>query len=631
MNKTIRNECSIIEELNVKLCSFNEVENDLHSNEWSFIVGSRKFTLYHQGNSLLFKGKGDLFDELNVSPDIIVKLILLHLFPSCPTGSTIREYSDFILILFTFMQSRGMVKISKIDLVDIFSYFIIHKVVRNMGDKSDTQIVRRLTPRAGATCYFLPTIIQRITHIFHMYDIDFSSVSNLTESKGKKHIKDAIEYLSVGELTYKDWMSGSSFNNLTLDYGRHYIEYLQDFYDDNYPIALALNHVDTIRKSILTRVGYKVHKNTVPMVYGLLTQVNIKESPHLKTFDGKKIDFLEKEIRNEYIRFIHPILKRNYILKEETVREIAKQIGVDTNIERSQHYADIERLRNILYFLTDEKEYSKLDNIVKYSNFNTSIKELEGIITSLSTRVTVPDLPTSTYIKQYVGEYFERNSSRDVLNFIRKVQKAGQTCVMAFTGWRRSEFGFPISSISSEPNQDVLDQYALPYRHNIHWHVFKTQQGTSLDREITQRTYEIIRSLSNFHCPLEHEPAIYSETYNIKQEPTSKNVSSNKMADACNANWYNFAMHYKPFKALNEISLLSELKNKVPLSESEVILLKNLSVNQHSEEWNYARNNNLLSEVKKRVEKELPVVSFMQTRTDISVAYSHASRSPNTI
>ncbi|MCC9660704.1 hypothetical protein LPA49_08995 [Pseudoalteromonas sp. MB41] len=619
MNKSIMKEYNIINELNSKLCSFNDTKNDLHADEWNFIVGSSEFTLYHSGNMLLLGNQGDFFNELNISPDIIVKLILLNLFPKCPTSSTIREHSDFTLILFTYMQRHGIVKVSQNDLVDIFSYFIMHKVVRNMTDKSDVQIVRRLTPRSWANCYFLPTIIQRITHILHMYDIEFSSVSSMTESKGKKHLKDAIKSVSIGELTYNDWKSGKSFNNLTLDYGRHYVEFLQDFYNENYPIALALNYVDSIREDILSRAGYKVHKNTVPMIYGLLTQVNVRENPHLKTFDRKKIDFLEKEIKQEYIRFIHPILKRNFILKDASVREIAQQIGIDTKNERYHHNADIERLRNILYFLTDDEDYPELSNVVKNSNFDTSIQELEEIIARMSARVPAPELPTSSYIKQFVGEYFERNSSRDVLNFIRKVQKAGQTCIMAFTGWRRSEFGFPVSSISSKLNHDVLDQYALPYRHNIHWHIFKTQRGTSLDREITQRTYELIRSMTNFHCPLEHEPAIYSETYNIKQDPTSKNVSSNKMADACNANWYNFAQHYKPFKVLNEISLFNELRNKVPLSESEAILFKSLSAHQHSEEWSYVINNPLLSEVKKRIEKELPVVSFMQTRTDISV------------
>jgi hypothetical protein len=620
MKHALKANNNIIEDLQERLYAFNSIENDLFKNEWHLRGDSGEFTLYHQANDVLLKSSAIFFENIDISPDLIIKLILLHLFPNSPSAATLREHSDFVLILFVYMQINNISVIKKEDLTDIYSYFIMHKVVRQRKDKNNAQIIQRLTPRGGQNCYFLPKIIQRITHILSFYNIEFSKVSNVSEARGIKYLKEAIEIISVGDITYKDWMAGGSFNNLTFDYGRHYIEFLQDFYEENYPIALALNHVDSIREDILGTVGYTVHKNTVPMIYGLLTQVDIKENRHLKTFDRSKIDILQQRVEKEYVDFIRPIRVKQFILKNETVIRIATMINISIDEERLTHLAEVERLRNILFFILDDKDYPELHKFIRNSNFDINITTLKKIILKLSKEVPEPELPTAYYIKQFVGEYYERNSSRDVLNFIRKVKKAGISCVAAFTGWRRSEFGFPMSSVSNIVNNDVIDQYSLPYRHHIHWHIFKTQKGTSLNREITQNTYELIRSLSKFHNPKYDEPAIYSETYNIADDLTSKKVSSSILADAATANWFNFIKHYKPFIALNEIEKLEELTNQHGnLTEEEALLVDELSKKKGSREWLYAEESILLRETKKRVEDELPLVSYMQTKTGISV------------
>lgn len=617
MKHELRTDYNVIEDLQERLYAFSDIGNELSNNEWHLIGGSGEFTLYHKGNDVLLRSDASFFDNIDISPDLTIKLILLHLFPNCPSSSTLREHSDFVLMLFVYMQKNDISVIKKEDLTDIYSYFIMHKVVKN---KNNALIIQRLTPRCGQNCYFLPKIIQRISHILSLYNIEFSKVSNLSETKGINYLKEALEIISVGEITYKDWMAGGSFNNLTFDYGKHYIEFLQDFYEYNYPIALALNYVDSIREDILATVGYTVHKNTIPMIYGLLTQVDIKENRHLKTFDRSKLDILQQCVKKEYVDFIRPILVKQFILKDETVTRIALMINISVDEDRLTHLAEVERLRNILFFILDDKDYSELYKFIKNSNFDVTITTLKKIILKLSKEVPEPELPTAYYIKQFIGEYYERNSSRDVLNFIRKVKKAGIACVAAFTGWRKSEFGFPVSAISNIVNNDVIDQYSLPYRHNIHWHIFKTQKGTSLDREITQKTYELIGSLSKFHNPKCDEPAIYSETYNIADELTSKKVSSNILADAATANWFNFTKHYKPFIALNEIDKLEELTNKnVNLSKAEALLVDELSKKKNSPEWQYAKKSILLRETKKRVEEELPLVSYMQTKTGVSV------------
>ncbi|MCJ8318581.1 MAG: hypothetical protein MJK12_03040 [Colwellia sp.] len=620
MKHALKADYNIIEDLQERLYAFNSIDNDLSKNEWHLKGRTGEFTLYHQGNDVLLKSSAVFFENIDISPDLIIKLILLHLFPKSPSSSTLREHSDFVLMLFIYMQTNDISVIKKEDLTDIYSYYIMHKVVRHKNDKNNAQIIQRLTPRGGRSCYFLPKIIQRISHILSLYNVEFSKVSNVSETKGVKYLKEALEIISIGEITYKDWMAGGSFNNLTFDYGRHYIEFLQDYYEENYPIALALNHVDSKREDILGTVGYTVHKNTVPMIYGLLTQVDIKENRHLKTFDRSKIDILQQRVKKEYVDFIRPILVKQFILKDETVTRVASMINISIDEERLTHLAEVERLRNILFFILDDKDYPELHKFIKNSNFDITITTLKKIILKLSKEVPEPELPTAYYIKQFVGEYYERNSSRDVLNFVRKVKKAGISCVAAFTGWRKSEFGFPKSAISNIVNNDVIDQYALPYRHNIHWHVFKTQKGTSLDREITQKTYELIGSLSKFHNPECDEPAIYSETYNIADELTSKKVSSNILTDALTANWFNFTNHYKPFIALNEIDKLEELNNKHEnLTEEEALLVDELSKKKDSAEWQYAKGSILLRETKKRVEDELPLVSYMQTKTGISV------------
>ncbi|MEC9127301.1 MAG: hypothetical protein VX840_10225 [Pseudomonadota bacterium] len=48
---------------------------------------------------------------------------------------------------------------------------------------------------------------------------------DLNTFKIETSLKTSLEVISAGELPFGDWKKGGTFNHLTLDYGRYYIDY----------------------------------------------------------------------------------------------------------------------------------------------------------------------------------------------------------------------------------------------------------------------------------------------------------------------------------------------------------------------------------------------------------------------
>ena len=70
---------------------------------------------------------------------------------------------------------------------------------------------------------------------------------------------------------------------------------------------------------------------------------------------------------------------------------------------------------------------------------------------------------------------------------------AAVVCFVALAGWRTSELGFSFSSIKDAQNRDPLSQKEHPRRHFVRWKVFKTTGDLTIEREITNAQYDLLR------------------------------------------------------------------------------------------------------------------------------------------
>lgn len=614
MNLALQTNPSLLNDLQEQLNALWEDQNNLHDDSWR-INGE---PLFIGEFCKLLSDDAPTFSQYGISAELAIKLILINSIDKGLSPSMMKIKLDFCLLMFFYMQSHQIAMIDRDDVTEIFAYFLMHSITYESRSTTSEKprITKRLSPRCGNVT-FITFFIKNVLKTLRLngFDVATSAVRDLSENKTKGMLKDAIDQISLGELTYQDWLKGESFNNLTLDHGRHYIEYLQGFYEDNYAIAQAFEEMYRKGPEIAAKFGRKPGNESQSLITAIL--LHNDGNKRLKELSKKKFPKFKAMVEQEYQRSIQPILIKQFILGEQTVARIGEMIGVVFDDDRSSHIAELERLRNLLFFILDDSKSPDLKRIIQNSNFKTNASELRKIIKTISKEVPQASLPPKGYIEQFTNDYYGKGGAAEIPIFIRKVRQAGMCCVAAYTGWRKSEFGFPLSAISSILNHDTIDQYALPYRHKIKWHVFKTQKGALSEREITQKTFELILSLSDFHRPNRGEPAIYAKIFNtMKNDPSSKDVSGNKFGRAATANWYNFVTYHKPFIALREIEEYKSLNQLKSLSHAQSSRLAELTDKQDSPAWQYARNNVQLNETLDVVQKELAAVCYKNLDSD---------------
>ncbi|TOB90362.1 hypothetical protein CGJ96_23095, partial [Vibrio parahaemolyticus] len=168
--------------------------------------------------------------------------------------------------------------------------------------------------------------------------------------------------------------------------------------------------------------------------------------------------------------------------------------------------------------------------------------------------------------------------------------------VVAWTGYRQSEFGFPLKSIQSEANLDILDNAHVPFRFKLKWFVPKTGGSTKINREVTSQCYQVAAQLNEVFGHEGDEPCLYSYAGNAKKDRI--NQSGTYIDNRVRANWEGFVRAYQPFNDVIKLDTLNS-KHTTQLTTDEQKELELLSAKYSI---GSARYKNLLScaqEVKK--------------------------------
>ena len=551
--------------LNAKLKSIGLNPEDFDAEVWDF-----KNPIDWSGFSTLVSNDSAFLQLRGILSGTLAKTIFLEIRKFIANKDSTRELVDILLCIFVFLDKNEITQISSEYFEDFLEFYLMNKVVT----RADGEIVitQRISPRSGGSVQRNYHVFLSINRTLALHDIEPILPNGLSDKRLKKSLKNVVELISLGDLTYQDWIKGGSFNNLTLDHGKYYIEYCREFFEENYPIALGLHHIIRNRAEMLKKVELKDNKNSASLMMSLITG---HDNNRIKKFSKEKIGKLREMVKDEFQRVVQPVRVMQRAMSDEVIMKIAQDIGIGIDQERQTHLDEIERLKSLIYFVISDFNHPRLSEIISSSKFKVTQKLLHELIDKYTEDTPVELPPSHEYLEKLCQSLYKTVDYRYVEKFMIRVIRAGITCVVSFTGWRRSEFGFTLDSVKSRINTDVLDQYTIPFRHYVKWHVFKTNGGTQSEREINQSTFQLIKSIAAVHDAPNDSAALFLQTHKKRRDkldPTSKDYSANYVNSSVLDCWYNFAMFYPPFHddQITDLGIL-EAKEKVFSELSRVL------------------------------------------------------------
>lgn len=578
-------------QLNAKIGS---EKNNLHADKWCFTSESKIITLDFsplKGMATQSISWADKKDELIFS----IKLLWLEATEKCFSTAGYHNKFKGLCLLATYLITTDQEEIGLGNLYQLFEFTLLNSWQKNSFHK-------RLSPKTFHSYRAEDTTdIWQLTR--YRDDLAFVFSKSVNKRNIKKKITSVLEDLSGDELTYRDWVEGGSFNFLTLDQGKYYIEHCATFFNENIETAIATNAVLHSAPELVSKIGWNLSPTTINYVSLALIGIPPEKLVKDRKVNLVKIEALIEEVNKRYTECYLKLYREKQLTSTEAILYLAKQL---INGDISQVVLD--KLKFIVENRTSEYFKQWLYDL----NPSITIDEFSLLIDSITQKNEPVKItfPTEEYLNK-IGVFSKRRNNTLLKPFATMVKNAGVTSVVALLGWRESEFGFPLSAIEVFENKDFLDQSYMPLRYNVLWHVQKTNGKTKLNREISYSAYKLLKMLSLLNNSHNDKPCVYPDT-GLKKDI---HQSSNPILSAVPAMWEHFVKHYPPFKELELQSQIKDIQGKlsagVCLSVDEANILK-LSSGNSQGTVQTAHDKSLLFTWKK-IKAEFERVSFFLT------------------
>lgn len=568
--------------------------NNINSLSWTF---KNKYFDVTTDFSSIENLKGlypDWFDSFPISPTDMAKYIWLNQMDISSQGAHyfIGRFNGLVL-LFYFLAQNNWHRIDRENLFSFIEWFLLHDfnkfVFKRPSIKSYALFIRA-------------TKLTDINLLLKEIGID-NFIQDVKEIHIDQTLKNAIDVLSGGEVTYNQWKDGGTFNFLTLDYGRYYVDYCQEYFSQYINHAHVLMRIMNESKDDLQRLGAKgkTDRAVLRILSGEPTDNLIKEFSLKRDVAYEMAEIL----KSKYQRYMLPLLQHDYLLSDESIDRVIKRFNLSNDLH----------IRDKITFLVEHVSLSQNIELVRKS-FNGDLQHISleqltiainEIKQSAPVEVTMPD-----------SDFYEQlgipKTSRSIINsFVKTIRDAGLTYFVSLNGWRKSEYGFPLTSVSSIENTDPLDKHAYPIRFIVDWHVFKTHGDTITQREITHTSYRLINQLSLLHESHETCPAMYF----AKADAKDLKNSGKRIEASVKSNWTRFIDNYEPFKAIgtqNQIdAILAASKPDSVLSFEDAQKIQGLQKIIKANDWQKYIEDNELRDAYERAQRERTRVDFYLT------------------
>jgi hypothetical protein len=405
-----------------------------------------------------------------------------------------------------------------------------------------------------------------VDHRKRLHALGVTGVVDQTVTKNKLSTTLNNACQSVMGITRLEYSQGGSFNALTLDMGQYYVDHMKKVFEQDYfytlvcqsAIRLVLQKFDLENKTGIS------HQNSaiVKSIQG--TYVRTKRTqPRVISYNAVH-DAMNFALFEQYS--IH--FDKVQSLKEENICQVVRELGLDMRFDSVeiirvlmlQKYYDFGACKTPesvwLGYLRSLDKTEIESNKLKYTTAH-------DVYTLMSKVVTAHRLDIASFMSSLaqwasaLNEGKREETYQELTKGFNRVNDAMTSLVVAWLGYRKSEFGFPLSAIHVVSNLDILDNSHVPFRFKLKWVVPKTSGETKIDREITSQCYQVAAQLNDALQTPEGDPCLYV----VRRK---KGVSSSHVSEMCinrrvRSNWSHFVTNYEPFVDVYELQRLSNM------------------------------------------------------------------------
>lgn len=399
----------------------------------------------------------------------------------------------------------------------------------------------------------------------------------LTKKKLEVTLDSACQ--AVMGITLQEYKRGGSYNFLTLELGQYYVDFLRITHESDYLYTLvccrAISTVSQLFKLESRKENSNSHvvKVFADTIRGTFQQFNGKYgtnylSRNIVNCELENALFVEYQTHFEKVKSLHI----------ENICDVCNDLGLEMRFD------SVEVIRILMLQKHYPFEAHKTPSSV-WSVYLTSLNKTHVGFDRLS-KITVDDVYTlmSRTIKKqrldkvaflaslqkWSNELIDTDRSvtyRKMIGEFERISDSMTSLMVAWLGYRKSEFGFPLNAIHVEQNLDILDNSHVPFRFKLKWIVPKTNGKTKVNREITSQCYQIAAQLNQLFQPSIEDPCLYKTTGSQKKKQAS-NCSAQYIETRIKSNWVRFITHYPPFIEVNELERLSQ-REASSLSQNE--------------------------------------------------------------
>lgn len=429
--------------------------------------------------------------------------------------------------------------------------------------------------------------------------------SSLTRKKIEKSLGEVCQ--SQYSITLAEFKKGGSFNFLGLELGQYYGDYLNLVYQNDFLYASVCR---LVFESIDTKYGMKSldvsSSNSLREVIltAILRSVEYKPTTHRV---GINFNALAVEVKDALFEEYSKRFELVTSLKDQSIEVLVVELGLSSRsdsvelirILMLQKYLGLEGHKTSHevwqgYLLSLDKTFLEAESLSQLS--------VDEVYVKMQTIVSKQKLGREQFfadIGAWANKKFSNQEFKTYKGFKAAIDisfHAMTSLVVAWTGYRKSEFGFPLSAIQSELNLDILDNAHVPFRFKLKWFVPKTGGSTKINREITSQCYQVAAQLNEVFGHEGDEPCLYS--YAEQAEKDKINQSVTYIETRVKASWEGFVRAYQPF---NDVIKLDTLNSK-HITQLTIYEQKELELLSTKYSVGSARYKNLLScaqEVKK--------------------------------
>lgn len=486
-----------------------------------------------------------------------------------------------LLRLFAFLAEKRLHIVEQDSLESLYSFMMTTDVTKGSA-------ITRYSALGFNSCIkFLN--YQKIRSLLTLFSVEVL-LGAIPQKQQSKALNSAC--LATAGMTSKDYQEGGSFNFLTLDIGRYYVDHCANYFEKHYSFGVALactirEASASVQEELEGAVNQKTlsrHINYVLMGRDIVAEPLTSNSGH-KHFSSDKLSIIQSKTLEIFWKHLKGSYTQTYLQKATTLQSLAD------HFELRDRFDTLEFLRSLIF--------SRFNKQLPKSRLKI-LKEYQACVESDDfKRITLKDfdktcdsfvdkLEQSSLIDLWrdVGQS-HREGGDGVNDFISSIESAGVTLFVAQTGWRQSEYGFPLSAILVENNKDILDSSYSPFRFHVKWTVPKTAKSTKLEREITLSSYILASQLSSLVAPDQGFPCLY----NASAMKSNVFKSDKQMTTRVNKHWKGFVLENDSFSELEQLEVLS---NKTSLTtedrELQSLLLKKYPNDYKTAELKWVKN-----------------------------------------